>query len=120
MVVKFLDCGALWMREDKSGETSYSGKLDKDLAAGTRLWISRNNKRANDRQPAHRLSIINEDGPQSSDSPEPSRWARGKPAFRSVKTKPRQQLRMQLPTGRRSGPKTSAGVGSDLCDEVPF
>ena len=119
-MVKFLDCGALWMREDKQGHAVYSGKIDKDLPAGSKIWVSPNTVRANDRQPTHRLSIITEDGPRLSDSHELSRWRSEKPVPQPVTARKKQQLRLRLPAGRRSGPKEFAGAGTDLDDAMPF
>lgn len=70
---QFVPVGGLWEKQDKYGRQVFSGKLDKAIPAGAKLWISLNAKRT-DRQPTHQICIIEDDQPaatSTSRAPEP-------------------------------------------------
>lgn len=139
---KFQAVGGLWERADKHGQTVFSGKLDRWLPQGAKLWISPNGRRTNDKQPSHTLSVIeDETGPSlapvvpGNPPPEPPadydrRWPDEpqRPALvpavgRVVTPGPRpSQARMPMgaPAKVNRGAKQFAGAGTDLEDEIPF
>ena len=59
-------CG-LWVKDKKGGDGRFmSGKVTEDITikAGSTIFVFRNERRDNDRQPTHNLSIGEPDGGQ--------------------------------------------------------
>lgn len=129
---KFVPVGGLWEKSDKHGQTVYSGKLDRWVPQGARLWISPNGRRTNDRQPSHTVSMIEDDEASAAPSdrpPEPPPdyeqrhppAAHVTPAVGRVVTSRPSQPRMPLGApANLSRRKEFAGPGSDLDETVPF
>lgn len=57
---KLTKVGALWLQE-KAGRKYMSGKLDKELAAGVRVFVYKNDHKTSEKHPDYTLHAIVDD-----------------------------------------------------------